>query len=61
MRSLEQILHEKEMQLARLRQQVEALRFVAPLLMEQRDFIESVVDFPVGEQSSRNRWPLNLG
>jgi hypothetical protein len=55
MRMLEQILYEKELELARVRQQVEALKFILPLLIEPSQ------EAPGNEPTERNRWPLQLG
>lgn len=59
MRTLEQILYEKELELARVRQQVEALKFVVPLLIDQ--FEEVPRDLRAEQQPQKNRWPLQLG
>lgn len=61
MRDLEDVLEEKEMELAQVRQQVEALRFIAPLLLEARDCVEAPLDFRATEEPARNRWPLQVG
>lgn len=55
MRTLEQILYEKELELARVRQQVEALKFIVPLLLEPSEEASG------NEPTQRNRWPLQLG
>lgn len=59
MRTLEQILCEKELELAHVRQQVEALKFVVPLLLEP--FEEAPRDLRGDGQPQKNRWPLQLG
>ena len=61
MRNLHQILREKELDLARVRQEVEALRFVAPLLSEQQEALGPSIELSQPEAVSRNRWPLNVG
>jgi hypothetical protein len=53
MRNLFEVLREKEMDLVRVRHEVEALRFVAPLLFEQSDPSWSATP-------PKNRWPLEL-
>lgn len=60
MRDLQQVLDEKQIELARVRQQIEALKFVAPLLAEQREPVEVPIDLPRGEPAQRNRWPLEV-
>lgn len=60
MRDLKRVLYEKEIELARVRQQVEALRFVAPLLTEQNDAIEEPRDPFACEPGQRNRWSLRV-
>lgn len=58
MRNLDEVLREKEMALLRVRQEIEALQVVAPMLMERME--------PVGpelarsEPASKNRWPLEV-
>ena len=49
------ILRQKEMELVRLRKEVEALRMIAPLLAEEHPTQE----IPVA--ASRNKWPLDVG
>jgi len=61
MRDLEQVLYEKEWELARVRHEVEALRLVLPLFMEQQEAGEAPIEFPGNEQMQKNRWPLQLG
>ena len=58
MRSLQQLLHEKEMDLERVRKEVEALRFVAPMLADQKEPV--VLEIPRLDASSKNRWPLDV-
>jgi len=61
MRNLKEILYEKELELARVRQQVEALKFILPLLIEETEFYEVARDIRGNEQAQQNRWPLQLG
>lgn len=60
MRNLHQILRDKETDLARVRQEVEALRFVAPLLTEQPEAFCPSLDLSQPEAPPRNRWPLKV-
>jgi len=60
MRDLQQVLDEKEIELARVRQQIEALKFVAPLLAEQRESVEVPIELSRSEPAQRNRWPLEV-
>jgi hypothetical protein len=53
MRNLLEVLREKETDLARVRQEVEALRFVAPLLFDRSDQLRPETPPP-------NRWPLEV-
>jgi hypothetical protein len=56
MRNLHEVLRQKEMDLARVRQEVEALRSVAPLLFEGDDrFRHELLQSEVP-----NRWPLEV-
>ena len=59
MRDPKQVLYEKEMDLARLRHQVEALRVVAPMLGEETDSLSARSDVRQ-EPAQRNRWPLDV-
>lgn len=59
MRNVHEVLQQKEMELARVRQEVEALRFVAPLLIGSSDQSSDPSElWPV--TSPKNRWPLEL-
>ena len=66
MKNIYEVLREKEMDLARLRIEVEALRFVAPLLADRSG--ESSADPGVPRPDlawspalERNKWPLKTG
>jgi hypothetical protein len=59
MRDLHEVLRQKEMDLARVRQEVEALRYVAPLLFEAEDQPGSP-DERSWSAAPKNRWPLEL-
>jgi hypothetical protein len=61
MKNPHEVLRQKEMDLARLRREVEALRRVAPLLVDRSDqfgdppgMVRSAVPAP------ENRWPLEV-
>ena len=66
MRNVYEVLREKEMDLARLRTEVDALRFVAPLLADRSG---EPADSATERQPAlawtptleRNRWPLKTG
>jgi hypothetical protein len=60
MRSLLEVLREKEMDLARVRQEVDVLRFVAPLLFERDDQFMDPGEVLRPEPPPRNRWPLEI-
>lgn len=60
MRNLQQILHDKELDLARVREEVKALRFVAPLLTEQKEVFDAAVEIPQSDAAMGNRWPLKV-
>jgi len=62
MKNIYEVLREKEMNLARLRTEVDALRLVVPLLTERSDEhsapgADLAWPAPVPE---RNKWPLNV-
>jgi hypothetical protein len=60
MRSPHEVLRQKEMDLARVRQEVEALRFVAPLLFERDDQLIGPPDPLWPDAPPQNRWPLEI-
>ncbi|MGO9649754.1 hypothetical protein SBA7_1180012 [Candidatus Sulfotelmatobacter sp. SbA7] len=60
MRNLHEVLRQKEMDLARVRQEVEALRFVAPLLFERDDQFRHPPELLSSEMPPKNRWPLEV-
>ncbi len=60
MRSLLEVLRQKEIDLARVRQEVEALRFVAPLLLEGDDQFRDRLEVLWPETPPKNRWPLEV-
>jgi hypothetical protein len=61
MKNIYEVLREKEMNLTRLRTEVEALRFVAPLLVERSDENgTNPPDFRWAPPVERNKWPLTV-
>jgi len=62
MKNIFEVLREKELRLARLRTEVEALRFVAPLLTDPSEN-QSVhqPDLAWAPVLQRNKWPLKVG
>lgn len=66
MKNIFAVLREKEIRLARLRTEVEALRFVAPLLSDQGDDQRDdqglhEPDLAWAPVLQRNKWPLKMG
>jgi hypothetical protein len=66
MKNIYEVLREKELDLARLRTEVEALRFVAPLLADQSgdpndDPGARRPDLAWTPALERNKWPLKAG
>jgi hypothetical protein len=66
MKNIYEVLREKEMDLARLRTEVDALRFVAPLLADggvDASDVEHVhrPDLAWSPALDRNKWPLKVG
>lgn len=66
MKNIFEVLREKEIHLARLRTEVEALRFVAPLLTDQSaDQTDGQsahsTDLAWAPVFQRNKWPLKVG
>ena len=57
MRNVQEVLRQKELDLTRVRQEVEALRCVAPMLMEQRG---NHLPLSEVELQKKNRWPLQI-
>jgi hypothetical protein len=60
MRNLHEVLRQKETDLTRVRQEVEALRFVVPLLLERDDQFRDPPDVLWPETPLKNRWPLEV-
>jgi hypothetical protein len=66
MKNIFEVLREKEMHLARLRTEVDALRLVAPLLGDgsaELHAVERVLrpDLSWTPALDRNKWPLKVG
>ncbi len=66
MKNIYEVLREKEMDLVRLRTEVEALRFVAPLLSDHgpdSSDVERVSrpDLAWAPSLAKNKWPLKVG
>jgi hypothetical protein len=66
MKNVYEVLREKEMDLARLRIEVEALRFVAPLLADGNGELNADPsvrrpDVAWSPSLERNKWPLKMG
>lgn len=57
MRNVSEVLRQKELDLTRVRQEVEALRCVAPMLTEPRGNQVAVSE---PEPRQKNRWPLQI-
>ena len=64
MKNIYEVLREKEMDLARLRTEVDALRFVAPLLsdrsVESSDLELHGPDLAWTPALQKNKWPLKV-
>jgi hypothetical protein len=60
MRNPHEVLRQKEMDLARVRQEVEALRSVAPLLFESDDQFRDPPELLWTGAPPKNRWPLEV-
>jgi len=66
MKNIYEVLREKELDLARLRTEVEALRFVVPLLADQsgepnHDSGVRRPDLAWSPALEKNKWPLKMG
>jgi hypothetical protein len=63
MKNIYEVLREKEMDLARLRTEVDALRFVVPLLADRIAEADDVVrqpDIAWTPALQKNKWPLKV-
>jgi len=62
MKNIYEVLREKERSVVRLRDEVEALRLVAPLLAEHdSEASTSLPDMSLASALQRNKWPLDVG
>jgi hypothetical protein len=66
MKNIYEVLREKELSLARLRTEVEALRFVAPLLADRNGEPEHEAQVSRPDRVwtptlEKNKWPLKMG
>lgn len=60
MKHIHEVLRQKEIDLVRVRREVEALRCVAPLLVERDDQPGLHLETSRPEPARKNRWPLEL-
>ncbi len=54
MKDVQEVLRQKELELSRVRRQIEALRLIIPVLAESTD------QQTARESGQRNRWPLQV-
>jgi hypothetical protein len=60
MKNVFAVLREREMDLVRVRAQVEALRFVIPLLAEEEVSASAMKDVSTISSRYSNKWPLDV-
>jgi len=60
MRNVYEVLRSKELDLQRLRSEVEALRLVAPMLCERDDQLDVAPSLSRSPVPQTNRWPLRV-
>jgi hypothetical protein len=60
MKDVYQVLREKELDVTRVRKEVEALRFAIPLLAEGAESMHVVAAAPRLPSGQINRWPLHI-
>jgi hypothetical protein len=60
MKDVYQVLREKELDVTRVRKEVEALRFAIPLLAEGPDSMTVAAPAPQLPSGHVNRWPLHI-
>ena len=60
MKDVYQVLREKELDVTRVRKEVEALRFAIPLLAEGADSMNVVAAAPQRPSGHINTWPLRI-
>jgi len=60
MRNVYEVLRTKELDLQRVRVEVEALRLIAPLLSERAEHVMRETEVSSPTQPAKNRWPLRV-
>jgi len=60
MRNVYQLLRQKELDLERVRREVEALRAVVPLLAERSDSVVNQSGLSPSPDPQKNKWPLKV-
>ncbi len=60
MKNVFAVLREREMDLVRVREEVEALRFVIPLLAEETASASAMKDVSAISSRYSNKWPLDV-
>ena len=60
MKDVYQVLREKELDVTRVRKEIEALRFAIPLLAEGADSMDVVAAVPQRPSGHINTWPLHI-
>ena len=58
MRDIYQVLRQKESDIVRVHKEIEALRTIIPLLVDEGNHQADAVSLPVSDE--RNKWPLEL-
>lgn len=60
MKNVYEVLRQKELELARLEKEVEALRVAAPLLSDDKDSVSEIDHKPTLAGSSLNQQPIRI-
>jgi len=60
MRNVYEVLRTKELDLQRVRNEVEALRLIAPLLAERDEQPKGEAEFSWSAPPQKNKWPLKV-
>jgi hypothetical protein len=60
MKNVFAVLRERETDLARVREEIKALRFVIPLLAEESASVPSIADISAVPSRVGNKWPLDV-
>jgi hypothetical protein len=60
MRNVYEVLRQKELELARLEKEVEALRVAAPLLSEEKELAEATNNKPTLTAASATQQPIRI-